>query len=69
MHIDDLHLRQMGADEEIANAGDERYVGVYDIEKNILMNYRDQKGFGKSANGVFDCTCYRAPAQAQFQRQ
>lgn len=21
------------------------------------MNYRDQKGFGKSAKGVFDCTC------------
>jgi hypothetical protein len=25
------------------------------------MNYRDQKGFGKSAKGVFDCTCFVPP--------
>ncbi len=80
--ITNFKYRQMGPDDEIANAGDERYVGVYDIEKNILMksrsdlyngeddwlpccysgwdtmNFRDQKGFGKSAKGVFDCTCY-----------
>ncbi len=26
------------------------------------MNYRDQKGFGKSAKGVFDCTCFVPPS-------
>jgi hypothetical protein len=91
--IASIKYRQVGPDGEIANAGDERYVGVYDIEKNIrmksrfdlyqdesewlpccygnwdTMNYRDQKGFGKIAKGVFDCTCYNAPTQAQFQRQ
>lgn len=90
--ITNFKYRQVGPDEEIANAGDEMYVGVYDIEKNILMksrsdlykeedgwlpccydgwdtmNYRDQKGFGKSTKGVFDCTCYEAPGKAQFQR-
>ena len=25
------------------------------------MNYRDQKGFGKSTKGVFDCTCFVPP--------
>jgi hypothetical protein len=25
------------------------------------MNYRDQKGFGKSTRGVFDCTCFAPP--------
>jgi hypothetical protein len=25
------------------------------------MNYRDQKGFGKSTTGVFDCTCFVPP--------
>jgi hypothetical protein len=25
------------------------------------MNYRDQKGFGKSTKGVFDCTCFAPP--------
>lgn len=25
------------------------------------MNYRDRKGFGKSAKGVFDCTCFVPP--------
>lgn len=25
------------------------------------MNYRDQKGFGKSTKGVFDCTCFVLP--------
>jgi hypothetical protein len=28
------------------------------------MNYRDQKGFGKSARGVFDCSCYKPLLQA-----
>ncbi|NPV62187.1 MAG: hypothetical protein HPY61_06075 [Methanotrichaceae archaeon] len=32
------------------------------------MMYFDQKGFGKSASGVFDCTCYKAPTTAQFPR-
>jgi hypothetical protein len=32
------------------------------------MNYRDQKGFGKSTKGVFDCTCFKAPTQAQWPR-
>jgi hypothetical protein len=31
------------------------------------MNYIDKKAF-KSATGVFDCTCFRAPTQAQFPR-
>jgi hypothetical protein len=26
------------------------------------MRYYDQKGFGKSANGIFDCSCYRLPS-------
>lgn len=88
--ITNFKYRQVGHDEEIANTGDERYVGIYDIEKNILMksrsdlykdedgwlpccfggwndmNFRDQKGFGKSTRGVFDCTCYKAPEKAQF---
>lgn len=25
------------------------------------MNFRDQKGFGKSTKGVFDCTCFSPP--------
>lgn len=90
--IANFKYRQVDADLEITNAGDERFAGVYDIEKNILMksrfdlyqyeedwlpccyggwdtmNYRDQKGFGKSAKGIFDCSCYRVPARAQFQR-
>lgn len=32
------------------------------------MNYRDQKGFGKSTKGVFDCTCFKAPTQALWPR-
>jgi len=32
------------------------------------MNYRDQKGFGKSTKGVFDCTCFKVPTQAQWPR-
>lgn len=32
------------------------------------MNYRDTKGFGKSTKGVFDCTCFKAPTQAEFPR-
>lgn len=90
--IANFRYRQVNADEEIVNAGDERFAGVYDIEKNILMkskfdlykdegewlpccyggwdtmNYRDQKGYGKSAKGIFDCSCYKVPSQAQFQR-
>jgi hypothetical protein len=86
--IANFKYRQVGADEEIVNAGDERFAGVYDIEKSILMKsrfdlyrgeddwlpccyggwsdmrYYDQKGFGKSARGVFDCTCYNALAKA-----
>jgi hypothetical protein len=86
--ITNIKYRQVGPEGKIANAGDERFAGVYDIEKNILMksrfdlyraeddwlpccyggwsdmNYRDQKGFGKSARGVFDCTCYNALSKA-----
>jgi hypothetical protein len=89
--ITNFKYRQVGADQEIVNEGDERFAGVYDIEKNILMkskfdlyqdegewlpcctggwdtmNYRDQKGFGRSAKGIFDCSCYKVPSQAQFQ--
>lgn len=90
--ITNFKYRQVGPDEEIVNAGDERFAGVYDIEKNILMKsrfhlyrseddwlpccyggwsdmrYYDQKGFGKSARGIFDCTCYKPLSEAQFQR-
>ncbi len=31
------------------------------------MNYADAKDF-KSARGVFDCTCFKAPSSAQFAR-
>jgi hypothetical protein len=31
------------------------------------MNYEDKKPF-KSATGIFDCTCFKAPTQAQFPR-
>ena len=31
------------------------------------MNYIDKKAF-KSATGVFDCTCFKAPTLAQFPR-
>ena len=31
------------------------------------MNFEDQKPF-KSAKGVFDCTCFKVPTQAQFPR-
>ncbi len=30
------------------------------------MNYYDQKYFGKSTKGIFDCTCYTAKKTAQF---
>jgi hypothetical protein len=30
------------------------------------MRYRDQKGFGASTAGVFDCTCYKTHNAAQF---
>jgi hypothetical protein len=26
------------------------------------------KGFGSNVKGVFDCTCFKAPTQAQFPR-
>jgi len=79
-------------DKEILNEGDERYVGVYDIVKNMRMKSRfetikkdddwipccsggfagmnplDQGAF-KSARGVFDCTCFTVPAEAQYPRQ
>jgi hypothetical protein len=29
----------------------------------------DQKGYGSSAKGIFDCSCYKVPKQAQFQGQ
>jgi hypothetical protein len=32
-----------------------------------FMTYADKKAF-KSATGVFDCTCFKAPTQAQFPR-
>jgi len=77
--------RQVDADDSILNEGNERYVGVYDIAKNIRMKSRfdlsrnddswlpccsggwsnmrlaDKKGFGTSAKGVFDCSCYNVP--------
>ncbi len=28
------------------------------------VNYRDQKGFGKSTKGIFDCTCFVPPKSA-----
>ena len=31
------------------------------------MNYMDAKAF-KSARGIFDCTCFKAPSSAQFAR-
>lgn len=90
--IADIKYRQVGTVDEILNAGDERFVGVYDITKNIRMKsrfdkyayeddwlpccsggwsdmrYYDQKGFGKSASGIFDCKCYKTPEQVRFQR-
>lgn len=32
------------------------------------MDSKDQKGFGASTKGVFDCTCYKVPEKAQFPR-
>lgn len=32
------------------------------------MRYYDKKYYGASTKGVFDCTCFKAPAQAQFPR-
>lgn len=29
----------------------------------------DQKGHGASTKGIFDCSCYKAPSEAQFQRE
>jgi hypothetical protein len=33
------------------------------------MYYYDQKGYGSSTKGIFDCSCYKVPTQAQFQGQ
>ena len=33
----------------------------------IDMNYEDAKAF-KSAEGIFDCTCFKVPSKAQFPR-
>ena len=38
--IANFKWRQAGTDDEILNAGDERFVGVYDIVKNIRMKSR-----------------------------
>jgi len=32
------------------------------------MSTKDKDGFGASTNGIFDCTCYKAPEKAQFPR-
>lgn len=32
------------------------------------MNYEDAKAF-KSAEGIFDCTCFKVPSKAQFPRR
>lgn len=32
------------------------------------MSTKDQKGFGASTKGIFDCTCYKVPKEAQFPR-
>lgn len=90
--IANFKWRQVDADNKILNAGDERFVGVYDIVKNIRMKSRfnlvrnedywlpccsggfadmslpDQRGFGASARGIFDCSCYKVPTEAQLQR-
>jgi hypothetical protein len=41
--IANFKWRQVDADDEILNAGDERFVGVYDITKNIRMKSRFDK--------------------------
>lgn len=90
--IANFKYRQVDVDNEIQNEGDERYVGVFDIVKNMRMKSRfetikkeddwmpccsggfagmnplDQRAF-KSAIGVFDCTCFTVPAEAQYPRQ
>lgn len=38
--IANFEWRQVGTEDEILNAGDERFVGVYDIAKNIRMKSR-----------------------------
>ena len=38
--IANFEWRQVGTDDEILNAGDERFVGVYDIVKNMRMKSR-----------------------------
>jgi len=38
--IANFKWRQVGTEDEILNAGDERFVGVYDIAKNIRMKSR-----------------------------
>lgn len=32
------------------------------------MSTKDKDGFGASTNGIFDCTCYKAPEKAQLPR-
>jgi len=32
------------------------------------MDIHDRSGYGHSADGIFDCTCFKAPSSAQFQR-
>ncbi|HWQ20374.1 MAG TPA: hypothetical protein VN455_11395 [Methanotrichaceae archaeon] len=32
------------------------------------MDAHDRLGYGASAEGIFDCTCFKAPSSAQFQR-
>jgi hypothetical protein len=83
------YLQAGAEDGEILNAGDERFVGTYDIVKNLRMksrfdlhrseddwlpccdggyasmNLKDQGYLGKTARGVFDCTCFRAPAEVK----
>jgi len=93
--IANFKWRQVDADDKILNAGEERFVGVYDITKNISMKSRfdkvtkdddwlpccsggyltmptyyqtGSKGFGSNVKGVFDCSCYKVPSTAQFQR-
>jgi hypothetical protein len=90
--IANFKWRQVDTDDSILNQGDERFVGTYDIVKNIRMKSRfelarnddswlpccsegwsdmrlpDKKGFGASAKGIFDCSCYKVPSTAQFQR-
>lgn len=33
------------------------------------MNLNDKKGYGASAKGIFDCTCFNVPAEAQYSKE